>query len=478
MVTSLPETLAGRYRLEEPIASGGMGSVVRAHDEVLVRTVAVKLLRESLAGDEDAIERFRREARIAASLGHPGIAQVFDFGQERDQPFIVMEFLEGEDLHTLVRRDGPMDPAEAAKVTASVADALQHAHGAGTVHRDVKPGNIFRTSSGTIKLTDFGIARAEAQTTVTTGGAVMGTYHYLSPEQVNGDRASPASDIYALGCVLFELITGRPPFEADNPMAVAMFHVSRVPPDVRELRPEVPPRIAQVITTAMAKNPSDRFDTAGHMAAALREAVGVPAEPAAPVTEPISAEVEETALLTIPPSKGRSHLPLPVMAVVGAALILLILLFALQRQPVDFDLANYTGQQVAEAQREAQAAGLTVVTDSRPSARPEGEVIDQEPAPGTRLRPGGSITLFVSAGGVQVPNLIGKIREAADQTLRDLGLEPSAQGDLDDPDAIVAAQDPLPQTSVATGEVVTFRLEGNGNRGEGGRGNKKGKDED
>ncbi|MGH2812555.1 MAG: protein kinase domain-containing protein, partial [Actinomycetota bacterium] len=186
MVTNLPKTLAGRYRVGDQIGRGGMGTVAKARDEVLDRTVAVKLLKDSLSGDEDAVRRFQREARIAAGLGHPGIAHVFDFGEEDGVPFIVMEYLDGLDLHTRVRHEGRMDPVEAAVIVARVADALQHAHAAGAVHRDVKPGNIFLTRGGEVKLTDFGIARTTGQATITATGAVMGTYLYLSPEQIEG----------------------------------------------------------------------------------------------------------------------------------------------------------------------------------------------------------------------------------------------------------------------------------------------------
>src|SRR5438874_740866 len=218
-------TLGDRYRLIERIASGGMGTVWRAEDLVLHRPVAVKVLSESLGADAKFVERFRREARAAAGLSHPNVAGIFDYGEDGDTPFMVMELIEGETLAGRLRREGGLPPAEAARIASEIASALQAAHDAGVVHRDVKPANVMLTPRGECKVMDFGIAAAAWATPLTATGATIGTASYLSPEQAGGSKATPASDVYALGCVLYEMLTGRPPFTGDNPVAVAAAHI-------------------------------------------------------------------------------------------------------------------------------------------------------------------------------------------------------------------------------------------------------------
>ena len=233
--------LGGRYRLVGRIASGGMGTVWEARDETLERPMAVKVLNEGLADDPRFAERFRREARSAAGLSHPNIAGVFDYGEDDGRPYIVMELIDGEDLAERLARVGQLDPQQAATIGAEVATALAHAHGAGIVHRDVKPANVMLTREGEVKVTDFGIAAPlEGSTGLTMTGSVMGTSRYISPEQAAGERATPASDVYSLGVVLYETLAGAPPFVRESPVATALAHLHDQPQPVRELRPETP----------------------------------------------------------------------------------------------------------------------------------------------------------------------------------------------------------------------------------------------
>jgi serine/threonine protein kinase len=258
-----------RYTRRYRIATGGMGEVWLAHDEVLDRDVAVKYLKQEYADDEGSHTRFLVEARSAASLHHPGIATVFDFGEsslEGSPPFLVMEYVDGRPLSELLADGRPLDPERARDLIVQAARGLAEAHAAGLVHRDVKPANLMVTSDGVVKITDFGIARAGDGVALTGTGQLVGTPSYISPEQAEGQSATPASDVYALGVVLFECLTGRRPFEAESPVAIALAHVREPIP---ELPPEVPEDLAAVTTRALAKHPEDRYPDAAAMADAL-----------------------------------------------------------------------------------------------------------------------------------------------------------------------------------------------------------------
>jgi eukaryotic-like serine/threonine-protein kinase len=261
--------LGGRYRMGALLAVGGMGEVWAARDLLLDRTVAVKVLGRALAGDGRAAERLRREARAAGRLEHPNIARVLDLGEHDGRPYLVMELLEGESLAARIDRAGPMPPPEAARVVAAVADALEAAHRAGVVHRDVKPGNVFLTSAGEVKVLDFGIASAAGDAALTTGD-LIGTAAYLAPERVLGDRATPAADIYALGVVLYELLAGHRPFEAGSEVELAMAHVNAAPPPLGRAAPSAPPSLVAACFHALAKDPSSRPPSAAAFAKLVR----------------------------------------------------------------------------------------------------------------------------------------------------------------------------------------------------------------
>lgn len=279
--------LAGRYVLVERIAAGGMGAVHKATDERLGRTVAVKMLRADLAGDPRFVERFRREARAVAALSHPNIAGVFDYGEGENEYFIVMEYVDGKDLAELMRSENPLGPERSAAIATGTLDALQHAHSAGVVHRDIKPGNIMvtapsrggsssRDDTEKVKVTDFGIARAVGDSTLTATGSVLGTAHYLSPEQASGGTIGPATDQYATGIVLYEMLVGTVPFTGDSPVAIAMRHISDELPPPSSLNPDVSPELDAIVRRATNKEPAERFADAAAMADALR-AIGDPA---------------------------------------------------------------------------------------------------------------------------------------------------------------------------------------------------------
>jgi hypothetical protein len=301
--------LADRYELTAPVASGGMGEVWAAHDDVLGRTVAVKLLKPEHAGDPTFIQRFRAEARNAASLAHPGIASVFDYGEADGVAYLVMELVPGEPLSALLARCGPLALPHALDLLDQTARALQAAHDAGVVHRDVKPANLLITPDGRVKVTDFGIARATDASPITRTGDVLGTVQYLSPEQATGGSATTASDVYALGVVAYEVLAGRRPFDEGTPVATALAHVSTPP---APLPAAVPAPVAAVVLQALAKDPAHRPAGAAAFGAALLVAGDLPARPARaaspvpPVTELAPVAAEPTRVLAAAPSAAAA----------------------------------------------------------------------------------------------------------------------------------------------------------------------------
>jgi eukaryotic-like serine/threonine-protein kinase len=265
------DRIAGRYALEELVGSGGMSSVYRAHDELLDRDVALKVLHRSYGADADAVARFRREAQAVARLSHPNVVTVIDRGEEDGNQFIVFEYVKGVTLKEHLVRSGRLPVDEAVRIAIDVGEALAYAHHRGIVHRDVKPQNVLLNGNGAAKVTDFGIARSvDLDKGVTQTGTVVGTGDYIAPEQASGQPVVPASDIYGLGCVLFELLTGSPPFAGSGFVDVAMQHIHAPVPSVRERRPDVPPRLAAAVERALAKDPADRFDSMDAFVAELR----------------------------------------------------------------------------------------------------------------------------------------------------------------------------------------------------------------
>src|SRR5207248_9735554 len=247
---------------EELVGSGGMSSVYRAHDRLLDRKVALKILHEQYTEDADYVERFRREARAVAALSHPNIVTVIDRGEHENRQFIVFEYVEGENLKRLIERRGPAPVTTALELAIQVARGLSFAHQQGLVHRDVKPQNVLLNGDGQAKVTDFGIARSlDVKHGMTQTGTVLGTSDYIAPEQAQGQRVDEHTDVYSLGVVLYELLTNEVPFPGENFVAVAMRHINEAPPSVRDKRPDVSPRLEAAVQCAMAKRPEDRFQT-------------------------------------------------------------------------------------------------------------------------------------------------------------------------------------------------------------------------
>ena len=286
------ETIAGRYDLEELAGRGGMSSVYRAHDTLLERDVALKLLHDFHGADADSIERFRREARAVAQLSHPNIVTVIDRGEDDGRQFIVFEYVDGENLKELVQREGPLPVRRALELAIEVGEGLACAHRHGVVHRDVKPQNVLLNGDGTAKVTDFGIARSlDVEKGVTQTGTVLGTSNYIAPEQASGMPVDERTDVYSLGVVVYELLTGEVPFPGENFVAVAMRHVHEDPPSVLEQRPDVPLRVANLVDRALAKDPDDRFPAMSSMVDELRACLAGLATPDADRTMIVPSRV-------------------------------------------------------------------------------------------------------------------------------------------------------------------------------------------
>jgi serine/threonine-protein kinase len=315
------EVLADRYELEELVGTGGMSSVFRAHDRLLDRKVALKILHQQYSSDDDYVERFKHEARSVAALSHPNVVTVIDRGEHGDRQFIVFEYVEGENLKRLIERRGPAPVPNALELGIQIARGLAFAHQQGLIHRDVKPQNVLLNGDGRAKVTDFGIARSlNVQHGMTQTGTVLGTSDYIAPEQAQGQRVDEHSDVYSLGVVMYELLTSEVPFPGENFVAVAMRHINEEPPSVRDKRSDVPPRVDGAVRRAMAKRPEDRFPTMDAFCAEL---------------EACLAELQAAGTQLARPAMRRQHRPrlspwpivaavivLGVAAAVGAFLVL------------------------------------------------------------------------------------------------------------------------------------------------------------
>src|SRR5579862_4415242 len=353
MSTLLGTRLNGRYRLEARIGSGGMSTVYRATDETLQRQVAIKLMHREIASDSDQLERFRREARAVAQLSHPHIVGVIDYGEDDGRPYIVFEYVDGETLKDRIRRQGRLPIPEAVAYGIEIARALGAAHARHIVHRDVKPQNVLIDEEGTAKVTDFGIARTLDEEGLTADGRVLGTTDYVSPEQALGQHVTGQSDLYSLGIVLYEMLTGEVPFRGDNQVAVAMKHVREPLPDVQEKRPEVSAALAAVVDTATAKRMQDRYADDAELIADLEDALAIETARAG------SATGEVTSVLRSLPSRTRSRVPFRVRhQTVATALAILAL--AVCAGVLAWLLATRTHHGAATV-RQSAPSGLTVV---------------------------------------------------------------------------------------------------------------------
>jgi beta-lactam-binding protein with PASTA domain len=513
-MAAVGQVLNGRYRLVELLGEGGMATVYRAHDTQLGRDVAVKVLRADYGRDPAFVTRFRQEAQSAAALNHPNVVNVYDYGMENGDPFIVMELVEGGDLAQILRERGSLDPVAAARVAQQMADALDVAHGRGIVHRDIKTTNVMITRAGRVKVGDFGIARAFSEAQITLPGTTLGSVHYFSPEQARGELVTSASDVYSLGLVLFEMLTGQRAWTGDSTGAVAVARLAGDPPLPSSLNPEVPPALDAIVMAALARQPSDR-PTAGQLSHALARFIADPNAPvnlgAALAPPPVPVSAAATAATLSPPAasaqpaygtyagtyKGR-RLTRPmaqrpdddegedegagpwawVAAVLGVLVLIvggvLVYLVLSGRggggtglpTPTSglVEVPNFVGLQYADARTQAQAASLIltiggsrVMTDGTP----ENQVVAQDRAVGDRVAAGSeiSVTVATHSDTVAVPDLTNRTEAELVAILLSAGLTPGTRTTDYSPDVLatnVIGTEPRAGINVAPGTVVDY----------------------
>jgi predicted Ser/Thr protein kinase len=485
-----PDVLGGRYELQQPLGSGGMAAVYRAWDRQGGRPCAVKVLADVLARDDAFRRRFRHEAASAGGLTHPRIVTVYGWGQDGLRQFIAMEYVGGGTLQERLQRDGRMSEAEALAIAAEAADALAYAHGRHVVHRDIKPHNILLTEDGHVKVADFGIALTLDATSLTRTGTVMGSAPYLSPEQAKGDAAGPASDQYALGIVLYEMLAGRVPFSGEAPVAVALKHLHEVPRSLRDLRPDVSPGTAALVDRLLAKEPRDRYLDSAALAAELHRLAGAgitaagPRAASAAARSAGAAATDSTAQIGAAAGPVGATVPLDGLAASGA--------HAAPVAPPGSSKDGAKAQSASPAEsttalRDLDHLGKTSSLPAVPSPRPDAvSGTAHLRLPGPRRPRLVSVRLAVAAvsvafgltilaaayrtawlaAHVATPNLIGRTVADAGSTAQGLRLGLLVAGKRQDskaPFGVVVAQDPAPGTDVAKGTVINLTVsEGSG----------------
>ncbi|WP_206784180.1 Stk1 family PASTA domain-containing Ser/Thr kinase [Amycolatopsis sp. MtRt-6] len=498
---STPRLLSNRYELGETLGYGGMSEVHHGHDVRLGREVAIKILRADLARDPQFQERFRREAQNAAALNHPAIVAVYDTGEANTEfgplPYIVMEYVEGRTLRDIVKTEGPMSQKRAMEVMADVCAALDFSHRHGIVHRDVKPANVMITKNGAVKVMDFGIARAmhDGQSAMTQTAAVIGTAQYLSPEQARGESVDARSDVYAAGCVLYELITGEPPFTGDSPVAVAYQHVREDPNPPSSVNPAVAPELDAVVLKALAKGPANRYQSAAEMRSDLVRTLSGQ-RPVAPM---VMSEDERTQVMNAdrrqpqrydeysepddedPKAKRRRRTILAAVAalfVLGAVLLIMWLSGSFKgNDNATVAIPDVLHQTVPQARETLKSKGFdgtietkqvtcgVAPTDGNPECTQDdiNKVIKIDPSVGITVATNTKITLSVGVapGKASVPDLKGKTRDQAQQALTDakLALDPTVdEVEVDDPNQAGLVQKQTPSAGSEAPQGSTVRI--------------------
>jgi serine/threonine-protein kinase len=476
--------IGGRYEVGDMLGRGGMAEVRKGTDTRLGRVVAIKRLRTDLASDPTFQARFRREAQSAASLNHPAIVSVYDTGEEVGteahgigsqgvpQPYIVMEYVAGRTLREILREGRKILPERALEITSGILSALDYSHRAGIVHRDIKPANVMLTPSGDVKVMDFGIARAiaDSSSAMTQTAAVVGTAQYLSPEQARGETVDSRSDVYSTGCLLYELLTGRPPFVGESPVSVAYQHVREQAAPPSSLDPDLPPEIDRIVMQALAKPIEERYQSAAAMRADIErylagQPVVAPALTAAAPAYAAGAD-EQTSIFTghddEEDEERKKRWPLFAAGLAILALLIGAVVFGpvlFNQTPEESSVPSLIDMTRDQAEQRLGDAGLALGEVSREASTDfrRGLVMDQDPEAQSLVAPGSEVDITVSSGepDVVVPSVIGDDKDDAAQEISDAGLEPRlVKQQSDEPADTVLRTDPEAATSVAADSVV------------------------
>lgn len=457
--------LSNRYEIITKIGAGGMANVYQARCTVLNRIVTVKILREELAEDKDFVRRFQMEAQAVASLSHPNIVSIYDVGEEDGLPYLVMEYVEGINLKEMIRRRGALPPSEAISIGVQVCAALEHAHSKGIIHRDIKPHNILVTPGGRVKVTDFGLARVLSipSATVTQSGTVMGSVHYFSPEQARGEEATPQSDIYSLGVVLYEAVSGKVPFQGDNPISIALKHLQEDPPGLRDENPAIPEELEEIILRAMSKSPAKRFQSAREMQKALSDGF---------ISEDYEDYTEERTHYLAPVSKNQVGIERRKRRLHPAAIGTLVLLFLIFLAGAVWGFFKwYFGETVAvpevvgysqaEAEQKLKAAGLEAeVLTTYEEDSDDGIVVRQLPAAGMKVKKGRLVQIWVNKGKplVWLPETTGTPEREAKIALESRGFQVRITREHSEtvPEGYVIRQTPAGDRNYTEGSLITL----------------------
>ncbi|MBR1729025.1 MAG: Stk1 family PASTA domain-containing Ser/Thr kinase [Selenomonadaceae bacterium] len=472
--------LGERYELEKKIGSGGMAEVYKAHDRLLDRTVAIKILHEAYKTDSEFIEKFHREAKAAAGMSHPNIVNIYDVGIEGDDHYIVMEYVPGSTLKKKIQDEAPLDIATAVHIAKDIADGLAHAHANNIVHCDIKPHNILMTTDNRAKIADFGIARAVTESTMTYSGSVVGSVRYFSPEQARGTGITPKSDVYSLGVTLYEMLTNHLPFNGDNPVSIAMKHVEEEPPFPSVYRPQISPMLEAIVMRAMSKNPDMRpssFEMVQELSN-VEKTLGVSKEvdpdatqllpknestvPARRVTNKIQNEESTDAI-----KKSFFHSKL---FMIGLVIVLMIgfgigaiIAFGNFTNREEVKVPEVTGKQLALARQILEDGKLRVnVAETYDASVPPGQVVSQDPEPGKTVKSERLVTIYVSKGGedLDMPDLEGLTKSAATERIQKAGLILGSVYEKysNEEPGTVLSHDPAKGTKISRGQTIDLTV--------------------
>lgn len=481
----MTELLDNRYEIIRRLGSGGMADVYLARDTQLGRQVAIKVLYKRYARDEEFVARFRREAQSAAALNHPHIVSIYDRGEAEDSYYIAMEYLEGRSLKDVINEEGPLEPARSIDYAEQMLRALQFAHENNVIHRDIKPHNIVINDRGQLKVTDFGIARAGSSPSVTETGSIIGTAQYLSPEQAKGKAVEQSSDLYSLGIVLYEMLTGRVPFEGENPVAIALKHLSDEPVPPQALVPDIPDNLNAVVMRALAKDPRDRYPGAEEFLADLERCrqdlpvvAPLPADDTARTSvisaAAVAAAADDRGVTTVTRASSASveqkksarrkkiiYALIALIALIAIAAGVYFLAFAQNAGTIE--VPDVVGLERAQAEDAIRALKLKPELEAEENSEtvPAGRVIRQNPEKGAKLKENGTVRLVISRGSskVAVPDIMGQTAAFAESKLREAGLNPDRQPDVFSetaPEGSIISQDPAAGTPVQKGSSVKY----------------------